>query len=232
MSSNFFLNLANVHNNCRVLKDLQHWKEAPIDCMMLSLYQLQVFYCKEIKRGLAGLGQYTLAPMHTSIMVQEAECLPSLSPEDIVKNIRDGKILIDEEDPAESTQPIKKAEEKSSAANTMSSLARAKELLTTDKISFDSKLHCFNVVGSSGVVRVVTIFPKESCSCPSTGNCYHLLAVKMSLGMTLSNSKVRHNLTQLRKNTRSRSDKKSGRKRPRPNDIEPSMSRIIYYIAL
>ena len=46
----------------RVLKDLQDWKEAPLDCVVLSLYQLQAFYLNETKRGLAGLGKYTIAP--------------------------------------------------------------------------------------------------------------------------------------------------------------------------
>lgn len=184
-----------------------------------------MFYYNEFKRGLAGIGEYTLAPMHTSIQVQDVDFLPALAPEDIVKSIRDGELLDDKE--GDSTQPAV-TEQKSSTVTPMSSLARAKELLKADKISFDSKLHCFNVVGSSSVVRVVTIFPKESCSCPSTGNCYHLLAVKMYLGMTLSQSKVmRHNLTQLRKNTRSRSEKKCGRKRPRPNDVKPSMPKIL-----
>ena len=142
----------------RVLKDLQHWKEAPVDCMVLSIYQLQVFYYNEIKRGLAGVGEYTLSPMHSSIQVQEVEYLPSECPDDIVKRIRDGELSVDKEkDSLDCTQPVNtQTEQKSSAANTMSSLARAKELLKTDKISFDSKLHCFNVVGSSGVIRVVT----------------------------------------------------------------------------
>jgi len=34
----------------RVTKDLQHWKEAPVDCMLLALYQLQAYYVNEIKR--------------------------------------------------------------------------------------------------------------------------------------------------------------------------------------
>ncbi len=58
----------------------------------------------------------------------------------------------------------------------------------------------------SGVLRVVTLFPKETCSCPSTGQCYHLLAVRLCVGMTELKKKTRHNLTQLRKNTRSKKE--------------------------
>ena len=34
----------------------------PVDSVVLSLFQLQVFYYNEVKRGLAGLGEYTLLP--------------------------------------------------------------------------------------------------------------------------------------------------------------------------
>ena len=37
----------------RVIKDLQGWKEAPVDCVMLAVYQLQAFYLNEIRQGLA-----------------------------------------------------------------------------------------------------------------------------------------------------------------------------------
>ena len=51
--------------NC-VIKNLQHWKEAPIDCMLLALYQLQAYYVNEIKQGIARVGEYHLLPMHNS----------------------------------------------------------------------------------------------------------------------------------------------------------------------
>ena len=41
-----------------VVKDLEDWKEAPLESLILSLYQLQAFYMNETKRGLAGLGNY------------------------------------------------------------------------------------------------------------------------------------------------------------------------------
>ena len=53
----------------------------------------------------------------------------------------------------------------------MSSLTRAREVMKADDISFNTKFHCFNVKGTSGTTRVVTLFPKETCSCPATGDC-------------------------------------------------------------
>ena len=82
----------------------------------------------------------------------------------------------------------------------LSAHARAKQvLLESDNISFDPKLHVFNVKGTSGNARVVTIFPQESCSCPSKSGCYHIMAVKMSIGVDLVDKPSTRNLTQLRK---------------------------------
>ena len=103
----------------------------------------------------------------------------------------------------------------------LSGQARAQVILAADNISFDAKLHVFNVKGQSGVTRVVTLFPKQTCSCPSMGECYHITAAKLYMGMPIPvNKDTRMNLSKLRKNTRSRNDKRSGRKRPRPKDIE------------
>lgn len=94
-------------------------------------------------------------------------------------------------------------------------------ILDADCLSFDIKLHVFNIKGLSGITRVVTLFPKPSCSCPSTGECYHIVAAKLSVGMSLSiNQKIKKNLTQLRRNARTKKEKRCGRKRPRPRDVE------------
>lgn len=77
----------------RVVKDLQQWKEAPLDCVILSLHQLQAYYCNEIKRGLSGLGTYTIADEYTSLKVNQIsmQYIPASSPEEIVKRIQEGK---------------------------------------------------------------------------------------------------------------------------------------------
>lgn len=75
----------------------------------------------------------------------------------------------------------------------------------------------FTVIGTSGKAHAIRLFPSETCTCPSTSQCYHILAVKMSIGLEDLKSRRRINLTQLR---RSKVDKKSGRKAPRPGDYE------------
>ena len=49
-----------------------------------------------------------------------------------------------------------------------------------------------------------------------------MLAVK-SIGIPAVNERRITNLPQLRKNTRSKGDKRSGRKRPRRNDVESEL---------
>ena len=63
--------------------------------------------------------------------------------------------------------------------------------------------------------------PRESCSCPSSGTCYHILAVKISIGS--ETNLMKHctvNLNMLRKRTRAWKDKTSGRKRPCKTDTD------------
>lgn len=53
----------------QLFRDLQGWKEAPITCIVLALYQRQAFYLNEIRRGLAGIGDYHLTAPYTDILL-------------------------------------------------------------------------------------------------------------------------------------------------------------------
>ena len=63
---------------------------------------------------------------------------------------------------------------------------------------------------------MVTLFPKETCKCPATGECYHLLAVRMSLGMTELKKELKYNFTQLRKTQKAGRTNEVAKKQPRP----------------
>ena len=93
-------------------------------------------------------------------------------------------------------------------------------LIKHNCLSHDPKMGTFTILGSSAdKSHVVKLFPSEYCSCPSTSLCYHLIAVKLSLGIPLSTDVRKVNLTQLRRNTRAKSYKNAGRKRPRPGIV-------------
>ena len=79
----------------------------------------------------------------------------------------------------------------------------------------------FTVEGTGGNAHCVRIFPKESCSCPSSSSCFHIMAVRISVGLEAANNQPRKiNLSLLRRNTRSKKDKTSGRKVPRNGDYD------------
>ena len=48
----------------KVVKALQNWKEAPVDAMLMALYQLQQYRHNEMERGLAEIGEYHLKPKY------------------------------------------------------------------------------------------------------------------------------------------------------------------------
>ena len=77
-------------------------------------------------------------------------------------------------------------------------------------INIDTKLHTFTVMGST-CPNFVTLFPKGTCSCGSTTQCCHILAAKMTIGQRDESKTIKINLTQLHKNSRPKSHKKSGR---------------------
>lgn len=179
------------------MKNLVNWKEVPLDCLVLSLYQLQAFYYNEAKRAISGFGEYTIDD-NLPIPQVSTDYFVTCSP---VKRIKDGQQqTMNKEEPKQTTH-MEKEVEKNDTGRYQSMHVRAELVLKADNISFDTKLHCFNIKGLSGVTRVVTLFPKETCSCPSTGTCYHIVAAKRVVGIpsAVSNT-TQHNFTQLRMN--------------------------------
>ena len=76
--------------------------------------------------------------------------------------------------------------------------------------------------GTGGNAHCVWMFPKELCTCPSRSKCYHIMAVRISIGLGVNNDKPKKtiNFTKLKKNTRSKKDKTSGRKVPHIGDYD------------
>ena len=66
----------------------------------------------------------------------------------------------------------------------------------------------------------VKCFPKPPvCSCPSTGRCFHVIAVQMALRDNLGEDRASYSLSLLRKRHRG-GEQKSGRKKPRSKDYD------------
>ena len=177
---------------------------------------LQGFYKVEIVRGMRGQGNYHLHPKFSTLLMSP----PSLflgenvySPEEIVQRIKDSmntSLTV-----SSITTPTCTGKEN----QTLTQHERVKCVVDENKISMDPKLHTFTVMGSTRP-HVVTLFPKETCSCPSTTQCYHIQAAKMSIGQHNPVERRQLNLSRFRKNACTRSEKKSGRKCPRSGDCD------------
>ena len=98
----------------------------------------------------------------------------------------------------------------------LTSLHLCRLIIEKGEINHNVKLGLFTVLGTTGNAHAVRLFPKESCTCPVSSLCYHIIAAKLSIGMEVvcggKSSKV--NLTVLRQNTKAKKDKMSGRKKP------------------
>ena len=175
-----------------VLKNLLKWKEAPIDCIILSMYHLQAFYVNEVRRGFADIGEYKIQEQYKSLISdsQSVDYIPTISPDDIVTSIRSSEMaevaIHDNTDNSVDDASSSVSQTQSKQNTMLSSLSRARVLLSNGDISYDEKLRVFNVKGSASV-HVVTLFPKEKCSCPSTSTCYHVLQLSYFLGWMLLN---------------------------------------------
>lgn len=59
----------------------------------------------------------------------------------------------------------------------------------------------FTVSTPDGTANAVRLFPHQSCTCPASSTCCHILAAKRSIGLDCNERKL-INLTNLRRNSR------------------------------
>ena len=174
-------------------------------------------YCRNCSRVTESGKLYHLNPSFFNLADAQPPSIiepDAYLPEDIVKRIKGNLADIQEKASVE-----EKRELDDIGVNQLSQMDCARRAIEGGKIGFNPKLHTFTVVGTNQA-HVATLFPKESCSCPSKCHCYHILAAQLSIGQS-GNSHVKQvNLTQLRRNACSRKEKRSGRKRPRQGDYD------------
>ena len=99
-----------------------------------------------------------------------ANTTTSDSPEDIVGRIKDAQATLPQQNSC-----LELAREEQQTNQPTDPMGRSK--IEENKIRMDSKFHTFTVMGTE-CPHVVTLFSKETCSCPSTTECYHILAAK------------------------------------------------------
>ena len=214
-----------------LIKSLNNWKEVSLDTAVLSFYYLQSYYNNEIKRGLIGTGTYRLKAIHKSaqldpddVQFSNGACHPDNVLELVKGKIDARNVVSDHHEDVEVNDEnveIRNPDTQQVPVNkptSQRSLALA--ALNDNKVTHVPSARTFIVEGSQGSKYAVQLHPKETCQCPSIGTCYHIIAAKLSIGIDDTGDKRKLHMAQLRRNSRKRQDKKAGRKRPRPCDIE------------
>ena len=129
-----------------VLKQLQEWRESPLDCMVLALYYLQSYYLVEIIRGQHGLGKYHMHSQYRNRVT--AQPLPDeviYSPDEIVQRIK-GNLRKPTEGNTETAAETR--HELELPKKQLLQRERAQQLIHEKKISFDPNLRTFTVLGA------------------------------------------------------------------------------------
>ena len=122
-----------------------------------------------------------------------------------------------ENEPSKDTESLK---ETLDIDNSLSQNSLPRLTVENGNVSFVQQQKAFMVTGTQRKVYAVTLLPKEKCQCPSTTQCYHILAAKMYIGDDIENKPRVVNLRMLSKRSLKRNDKKSGKKKPRRNDYD------------
>ena len=76
-----------------------------------------------------------------------------------------------------------------------------KALALTMRVVHVPELHNFSVAGDDGRTHSVSLFPNETCTCPASTRCCHVIAARRSIGIDTTQRKP-INLTNLRRNAR------------------------------
>ena len=203
-----------------LIKRLIDWKEKPLDSIALSFYYLQNYYVNELLHGFCGLGNLTLKHRHRSAQMDRNHVVFPTNichPDEIVELVKGElatAIQTDMNTDSTDEATTDATSEDIVTAESTSSIATVRQ----KRVYHVPEAGTFVVVGSKGDKYTVEMFPQEKCLCPSLGTCYHIIAVRMTLNLDNIDEKRVYNLTQLRKNSRKRPNKKAGKKQPRPCD--------------
>lgn len=144
--------------------------EMPTQTFVMCLYHLDVFFSAELLRGYCGLGNYKLKYLKLKRDPCNVDFLRvHFTPEHLPFALQNADIP-------------KMSEIKRDENTEFTHLAIAKTLIAQNKIQFVPQFGNF-VVGSIGDNdnHLVTMYPKETCTCKLQINCHHITAVRVSL---------------------------------------------------
>ena len=207
-----------------VLHSLQNWKQVPLDIICTSLYHLCTYYHREIERGLHNCGSWELCDEFSSFS-RDPSMMPNLpktvDPKDIVRRARGECLDIDFQGKCENSDETKVTDHSRKPSAPQSQIGLARDAIHQKRVHL-ADTGCWLVKGSDGKTPyVVTLFPKETCSCPAVKACYHIMACKLMIGLSVEDITSSNNVGLLHQQIRRKQkEKPSGRKAPRKHDFK------------
>lgn len=207
-----------------VLHSLQNWKQVPLDIICTSLYHLCAYYHREIERGLHNCGSWELCDEFSSFS-RDPSMMPNLpktvDPKDIVRRARGECLDIDLQDECENNDEPKVTDHSRKPSAPQSQIGLARDAIHQKRVHL-ADTGCWLVKGSDGKTPyAVTLYPKETCSCPAVKACYHIMACKLMIGLSVEDITSSNNVGLLHQQIRRKQkEKPSGRKAPRKHDFK------------
>ncbi len=181
-----------------VIKSVINWKQNTPDIMVLILYYLQNYYINEFRRAARNLGIYHLNKYFPS--KYEIKIVENFIPlENIVQHVK-GKIV--------------NSSEIQQDADRKTVLSMAKYSIDNNFITLSPSLQSFTMRSfrNPRVNYDIQLWPKTSCTCPSRGKCYHIIACQMSLGMYDTKEKSSLNISEIMKENEKAKHTRRGKK--------------------
>ena len=118
-------------------------------------------------------------------------------------------------DVADKAESEKKGKEKN-----LSQRSLAQAVIDANGTEEVQSMDAYMVKGVRSKVYAVTLDP-EKCQCPSTGMCYHIMAVKLKLGLPLDQKvNEKKSIRLMKYNSRPRVQRRIGQKKPKQTDFE------------
>ncbi|XP_062978400.1 uncharacterized protein LOC134396010 [Elgaria multicarinata webbii] len=190
------------------LKRISGWEETSLEVIVLSLYAMQYFYWSETLHGLCNTGNLHLLPQFIKhSRSPEFTVFPRMAcdPLQIMHLLQKGEF------------PEPRTEEKGRKSPSASRELRADFAAQNTLVTLCPQLGAFLVRGTKERSYIVHLFPKESCTCPSSRTCCHIRAARKAIGLPPVPRK-RHRLQFAQLKQRKRQKLRSGRKFPRTKE--------------
>ena len=225
-------NLSESYNN--VIKGFLSRKEVTQDIMALKAYELQSYCIVEIKRWIAGCGNYV------AVSGMEEKLKTCINPQTDVTNIEDIKTRVRAANVKNvkhgfQAPPMRKlvahelTDHRSYVTSSPLEIPRKPSVQYTlaqlaceqESVEYVKRWDTYFVKGMKQYY-CVKLVPREACTCDSPKPCYHIAAAQMTAGTydQHSDSVSTVTITEMMKRKRQQPQKKSGRKKPRTGDMD------------